>query len=45
MGMICDDRIYAPGGELDQVRKMTDEEFKEYIDRLKAKEAEETKNT
>lgn len=28
---ICDDRMYKPGGLFDQIRAMTEEEFKEFI--------------
>lgn len=28
---ICDDRIYEPGGLMDQIRSMSDEEFELYI--------------
>ena len=35
---ICDDRIYAPGGLLEQVRQMSDKEFELFIEELKKKE-------
>lgn len=37
---ICDDRIYEPDGYLDQIRKMSDEEFEKHIEALKKKENE-----
>ena len=44
MVMICDDRIYAPGGLMDQVRGMSDEEFEIFMEkRKKAKEEKEKK--
>ena len=35
---ICDDRMYAPGGLMDQIRSMSDEEFEKHIAELKEKE-------
>lgn len=35
---ICDDRIYEPGGLVDQIRSMTDEEFERHIEKLKKQE-------
>lgn len=37
---ICDDRMYEPGGYLDRIRSMSDEEFEKHIEALKKKEAE-----
>lgn len=39
---ICDDRMYAPGGLMDQIRGMTEEEFKRYIEELKKSESNTT---
>jgi len=35
---ICDDRMYEPGGLMDQIRSMTDEEFEKHIEELKKQE-------
>nr|DAH06021.1 MAG TPA: 30S ribosomal protein S2 [Caudoviricetes sp.] len=35
---ICDDRVYAPGGLMDQIRGMSDEEFQKHIAELREKE-------
>ncbi len=35
---ICDDRIFEPGGLMDQIRAMSDEEFEQFIAEQKKKE-------
>lgn len=35
---VCDDRILEPGGLMDQIRTMTDEEFEKFIEEEKKKE-------
>ena len=38
---ICDDRMYKPGGLFDQIRAMTEEEFKEFIKEVEKRENKE----
>ena len=38
---ICDDRMYKPGGLFDQIREMTEEEFKEFIKEVEKRENKE----
>lgn len=38
---VCDDHIYEPGGLMDQIRTMTDEEFEKFIEEEKKKEKSE----
>lgn len=35
---ICDDRVYAPGGLMDQISGMSEEEFQKHIAELREKE-------
>lgn len=35
---ICDDRIFEPGGLMDQIRAMSDEEFEQFIAKYKQEE-------
>lgn len=35
---ICDDRMLEPGGLMDQIRTMTEEEFEKFIEEEKKKE-------
>ena len=39
---ICDDRIYEPDGYLDQIRKMSDEEFEKHIKEERKRKALDT---
>lgn len=40
---ICDDRIYEPGGLMDQIRAMSDDEFEQFIMEQKKKEQKQMK--
>lgn len=35
---VCDDRMYEPGGLLDQVMHLDDKEFEDFLEKLKAEE-------
>lgn len=39
-GYMCDDSMYEPGGLVDQIRSMSDEEFEKHIEELKSREKE-----